>query len=77
MCEVVPRSLTIEHKTDRKAISSQLSARFEAEGETFHAGLLQQMKPGSIILNRRQKGAGQGMVPTGLTRSCFSLALRL
>jgi hypothetical protein len=30
-----PRSLAIEHKTDRKAISSELLARFEAEREAF------------------------------------------
>jgi hypothetical protein len=28
-------SLTIEHKADRKAIYSELLARFEAEGEAF------------------------------------------
>jgi hypothetical protein len=43
-------------------------------GRPFYPGLLQQMKPGSIILSRRQKGAGQGMVPTGHTHTCFSLA---
>jgi hypothetical protein len=37
----------------------------------FNPGLLQQMKPGSIVLKWRQK-AGQGMVPTGHTHSCFS-----
>jgi hypothetical protein len=36
--------------------------------------MLQQMKPGSIILNRGQKGGGQGMVLTGHTGTCFSLA---
>jgi hypothetical protein len=40
----------------------------------FCSGLSQQIKPGSIILNRKQKGAGQGMVLTGQTRTCFSLA---
>jgi hypothetical protein len=32
---LVPRSLTVEHKTYRKAISSELFACFEAEGEAF------------------------------------------
>jgi hypothetical protein len=32
----------------------------------FYTRLLQQMKPGSIILNRRQKGAEQGVVPKGI-----------
>jgi len=31
----VPWSLTVEHKTKRKAVSSELLVRFEAEGETF------------------------------------------
>jgi hypothetical protein len=31
----VPRSLTVEHKSKRKAISSELLAWFKAEGETF------------------------------------------
>jgi hypothetical protein len=31
------------------------------------------MKPWSIILNRREKGAGQGTVRTGHTRTCFLL----
>jgi hypothetical protein len=30
----------------------------------FYLGLLEQTKPRSIILNRRQKGAGQGMILT-------------
>jgi hypothetical protein len=38
----------------------------------FYPGLLQQMKPVCIILNRRQKGAGQGMVPTGHTHALVS-----
>jgi hypothetical protein len=50
----VPWSLIVEHKTKRKAVSSKLLARFEAEEETFHPRLLQQMNPGSIILNLRQ-----------------------
>jgi hypothetical protein len=51
-------------------------ARFEAEEEAFLSRIvsLQQMKPGSIILNRRQKGAGQVMVPTGHTCTCLSFA---
>jgi hypothetical protein len=40
----------------------------------FYTGLSQQMKPGFHILNRGQKGAEQGMVPTGHTCICFSLA---
>jgi len=32
---LVPQSLTDEHKTDRKAISSELFACFESEGEAF------------------------------------------
>jgi hypothetical protein len=43
-----------------------LLVRFEDEG------LLQQRKPGSIILKQRQKGAGQGMVPTGHTHTLVS-----
>jgi hypothetical protein len=31
----VPRSLTIKHKTDRKAISSEFLACFEPDGEAF------------------------------------------
>jgi hypothetical protein len=31
----VSESLTIKHKTDRKAISSELLARFEAKGGAF------------------------------------------
>jgi hypothetical protein len=30
-----PRSLTAEHKTDRRAICSELLLRFEADGQTF------------------------------------------
>jgi hypothetical protein len=40
----------------------------------FYPGLLQQIIPGSIILNQTQKVAGQEMVPTGHTRTFFSLA---
>ncbi|GFG28558.1 hypothetical protein Cfor_11691 [Coptotermes formosanus] len=33
--KLVPRSLTVKHKTEIKATSSELLARFEAEGRTF------------------------------------------
>jgi hypothetical protein len=42
-------------------------------GEDFYLRLLQQMKPRSIVLNRRKEGAGQGMLLTGHTHTCFSL----
>ena len=36
MCtRLVPQSLIVEHKTDRKAISSELFACFESEGEAI------------------------------------------
>jgi hypothetical protein len=43
-------------------------------GRPFYPGMLHHIQPGSIILNARQKGLGQGMVPTGHTHTCFSLA---
>jgi hypothetical protein len=67
MCEMGSSDCHIEHKTDKNAISSELLAPFQAEGEDLSSGLLQQMKPVSVILNHRQK-AGQEMVPTGHTR---------
>jgi hypothetical protein len=39
-------------------------------GKTFYPGLLQQIKPGSIVVNRRQKGAEQEVVPTVQTHTC-------
>jgi hypothetical protein len=66
MCEMGSSDCHIEHKTDKNSISSELLAPFQAEAEDLLSGLLQQMKPGSVILNRRQK-AGQEMVPTGHT----------
>jgi hypothetical protein len=49
------QSLTVDHRTERKAISSELLASFEADRETSYPRLLQEMIPGSIILHRRQK----------------------
>jgi hypothetical protein len=36
----VPRSFTIEHKTETKAISSDVLTRFQTEGETFLSRIL-------------------------------------
>jgi hypothetical protein len=41
---------------------------------TFLSQIVTADEPEPIILNRRQKGAGQGMLPTGHTRTCLSLA---
>jgi hypothetical protein len=43
-------------------------------GRPFYPGLLLQLKTLSIISTGDKKGAGQVMVPTGHTRTCFSLA---
>jgi hypothetical protein len=60
-------------KTDRKAISSELLARFEAEGEAFLSLIVTTDETWVHRLNRRQNGAGQGMVPTRHTCTCLSL----
>jgi hypothetical protein len=51
---------------------SQIFKGVRTMGEAFLCGLLKQTKPGSIILNRRQKRAGQGTIPTGHTRTSRS-----
>jgi hypothetical protein len=40
----------------------------------FYPRLSQQMKPGSLFWNQRQKGAGKWVVPRGHTRTCFLFA---
>jgi hypothetical protein len=50
----VPRSLTTEHRRQRKAICSELLERFDAEGEAF---LSQVTIPGLTIMSRRRKGS--------------------
>jgi hypothetical protein len=52
----VPRSLTVEHKTKRKAISSSCLHVLKLRERPSYSGLLQQMKPGSIVLGQRLKG---------------------
>ena len=51
----IPGSLTIEHKTERKAIFSSCGHVLKVRELASHPGLLEQMKPGSIILNQRLK----------------------
>jgi hypothetical protein len=51
----IPGSLTIEHKTERKAIFSSCGHVLKVREIASHPGLLQQMKPGSIISNQRLK----------------------
>jgi hypothetical protein len=51
----VPRSLTVEHKTDRKAVL-KLRERFS------YPRLLHQTKPGSIIVNWRQGSPWNGTI---------------
>jgi hypothetical protein len=36
----VSQSLTVEHKTEREAISSELLARFEAERKTYFSRIV-------------------------------------
>jgi hypothetical protein len=56
MCtEWVPWNFTVKHKTNRKTISSELSACFELKERLSYPRMLKQMKHGSIILNQRQK----------------------
>lgn len=52
--EWVPRSPECGQKTERKAISSELLARLKLTERPSYPGLLEQMKPGFIILNRSQ-----------------------
>jgi hypothetical protein len=51
----VNRSLTIEHKIDRKADSSELLVRFEAEGGAFFSRIVTAGETWPITLKRRQK----------------------
>jgi hypothetical protein len=46
-------------QSNTKPIEKPLLAHSDAEGEAFFIPVLQQMKPGSIILKRRQKGSGR------------------
>jgi hypothetical protein len=50
----VPRSPAFGQKTERNAITSELLARLKLRERPSYPGLLQQMKPGFIILNRSQ-----------------------
>jgi transposase len=55
----VPRSLTTQHRRQRKAICSELLERFGAEGggRPFCPGSSQVMKPGLTIMSQRRKGS--------------------
>jgi hypothetical protein len=52
--EWVPRSTAVGQETERKAISSKLLARLKLRERPSCSVLLQQMKPGFIILKRSQ-----------------------
>ena len=53
----IPRSLTTEHRHQRKAICFELLGRFDAEGEAFLSVSSQVTKPGLTVMSRRQKGS--------------------
>jgi hypothetical protein len=52
----VPRSLTTEHRRQRKAICSELLERFYAEGEAFLSRIVTGDELGLTIMSRRRKG---------------------
>jgi hypothetical protein len=52
----IPHSLTVQHKTKKQATSFKLLVHFDAGERPSYPGQLKQIKPGSIILHKRQKG---------------------
>lgn len=57
MCtRCIPHSLTVQHKTKKQATSFKLLVHFDAGERPSYPGQLKQIKPGSIILQKRQKG---------------------
>jgi hypothetical protein len=63
-----PQGLKVEHKNDRKAISSKLLAHFEAEGETFLSGTVTADESWFNCFEAKKKGNPQNGTILNLPR---------